>query len=106
MKKLQFLAKKIPSIPGLGGIKDASGTHIGYKMKDYFENLAMSDGEAKDFVADYRFDLLAGKRLIFVCSNIIIEYQHMGDTKAALIRVIDSKQRLKNVSLCEIEPSF
>ena len=42
--------------------------------------------------------------MIFVYSNKI-EYQHIGDTKAPLIRVIDSKQRLKNGNLCEIEPT-
>ena len=36
---------------------------------------------------------------------MLIEYQHIGDTKAPLIRIIDSKQRLKNGSLCEIEPT-
>ena len=64
----------------------------------------MSDGEAKAFVAHYPFDLLAGKHLIFVYSNVV-EYQHIGDTKAPLIRVIDSKKRLKNRSLCETEPT-
>ena len=73
-------------------------------MIDYFDNLAMIDGEAKAFVADYPFDLLAGKQLIFVYSNIT-KYQHNGDTKAPLTRVIDSNQRLKNGNLCEIEPT-
>ena len=73
-------------------------------MIDSFDNLALGDGETKAFVADYPFDLLAGKQLIYVYSNII-EYQHIGDTKAPLIRIIDSKQRLKNGSLCEIEPT-
>ena len=63
--------------------------------------LAMSDDEAKTFIADYPFDLLAVKQLIFVYS-VIIEYQHIGDTKTPLIRVIDSNQRLKNDSLFEI----
>ena len=29
----------------------------------------------------------------------------MGDPKAPLLRVIDSKQRLKNGSVCELEPT-
>ena len=45
-----------------------------------FDNSAMSDGEVKAFIADYYFDLLAGKQFIFVYSKII-EYQHIGDTK-------------------------
>ena len=45
----------------------------------------------------------AGKQIIFIYVNTI-EYQYLGDTKAPLIQVIDSKQRLKNGSPCEIEP--
>ena len=73
-------------------------------MIDSFDNLTLDDGESKAFVADYPFDLLAGKQLIFAYSNMI-EYQHIEETKAPLIRIIDSKQRLKNGSLCEIEPT-
>ena len=101
---ITFPDEEIPSILGFEGIKDGSGTHVGYKMIDSFDNLALGDGEAKAFVADYPIDLLEGKQLIFVYSNII-EYQHIGDPKAPLIRIIDSKQRLKNGSLCEIEPT-
>ena len=68
---ITFPDEEIPSILGFGGIKDGSGTHIGYKMIDTFDNLAMGDGEAKTFVADYPFDLLARKQLIFVYSNIL-----------------------------------
>ena len=73
-------------------------------MLDTFENLTMADDEEKTFVGDYPFDLSAGKQLIFNYVNII-EYQYVGDTKAPLIRVIDSKQRLKNGSPCDIEPT-
>ena len=76
-------------------------------MLDTFENLTMADGEEKTFVGDYPFDLSAGKQLIFIYINIIEyqEYQYVGDTKAPLIRVIGSKQRLKNGSPFEIEPT-
>ena len=63
----------------------------------------MADDEEKTFADEYPFDLSAGKQLIFIYVNII-EHQYVGDTKAPLIRVIDSKQRLKNGSPCEIEP--
>ena len=56
----------------------------------------------KKLVDDYPIDLSAGKKLIFIYVNII-EYQYVGDTEAPLIRVIDSKQHLKNGSPCEIE---
>ena len=100
---IYFRDNKIPSIQGFNGIHDGSGYHIGYKMLDTFENLTMADDEEKKF-GDYPFDLSAGKQLIFIYVNII-EYQYVGDTKAPLIRVIDSKQRLKNGSPCEIEPT-
>ena len=61
------------------------------------KNLTIADDEEKTFVGDYPFDLSAGKQLIFIYVNII-EYQNLGDTKAPLIRVIDSKQSLKNGS--------
>ena len=38
-------------------------------------------------------------------SRWLIDYQYVGDIKAPLIRVIESKQRLKNGSSCEIEPT-
>ena len=88
---------EIPSILNFNGIHDGSGYHIRYKMLDTFENLTMADDEEKTFVGDYPFDLSAGKQLIFNYVNII-EYQYVGDTKAPLIRVIGSKQRLKNGS--------
>ena len=101
---ITFPDNKFPSILGFNGTHDGSGYHIGYKMLDTFENLAMTEDEEKTFVGDYPFDLSAGKQLIFIYVNII-EYQYVGDTKAPLIRVIDSKQRLKNGSPCEIEPT-
>ena len=73
-------------------------------MLENFENLTMADDEEKTFAGDYPFDLSAGRQLTFIYVNIN-EYQYVGDTRAPLIRVIDSKQRLKNGSPCEIEPS-
>ena len=103
-ERITFPENKISSILGFNGIHDGSGYHIGYKMLDTFENLTMADDEEKTFAGDYPFDLSAVKQLIFIYVNII-EYQYVGDTKAPLIRVIDSKKRLKNGSPCEIEPT-
>ena len=73
-------------------------------MLETFENLTMADDEEKAFAGDYPFDLSAGKQLCFIHVNIV-EYQNVGDTKAPHIRVLDSKQRLKNGSPCETEPT-
>ena len=98
-----FPYNEILSILGFNGIHDGYGYHIGYKMLETFKNLTLADDKEKAFAGDYPFDLSAGKQLIFIYVNII-EYQYVGDTKAPLIRVIDSKQRLINGSPCEIEP--
>ena len=100
---ITFPDNEILSIIGFNGIHVGSGYHIGYKMLDTFENLTVADDEEKSFVGDYPFDLSSGKQLIFIYVNII-EYQYVGDTKAPLIRVIDSKQGLKNGSPFGIEP--
>ena len=83
---------------------DGFGFHIGYNMLDSFQMLSMSEEDLELYKGDYPFDLLAGKQLIFVYTDIV-EYQYAGDTKAPLIRVIDSKKRLTNGSPCEIEPT-
>ena len=101
---ITFSDKEIQSILGFEGIPDGSGFHIGYKMLYSFQMLSMTEEDLEPYKGDYPFDLLAGKQLIFVYTDIV-EYQYVGDTKAPLIRVIDSKQRLKNGSPCEIEPT-
>ena len=100
-KGITFSDKVTSRILGFGGIKGLSGTHLGCKTIDLFDNLTMSDGEAKSFVADYPFDLLAGKQLMIVC-KVIIEYQHIGGTKAPLIRFFNSRQCLKKVAFVKL----
>ena len=67
-------------------------------------NRLMKNDDTKAYYGDFPADLCAGKHLIFIYTDII-EYQHVGDAKAPLLRVIDSKQRLKNGSHCELEPT-
>ena len=97
---ITILDNEIPNILGFNGVHDWSCYHIGYKMLDNFENLNMAYYEEKTSAGDYPSDLSVGKQLIFIYLNII-EYQYVGDTKAPLIRAIDSKQRLKNGKPCE-----
>ena len=58
----------------------------------------------KAYYGEFPADLYAGKHLIIIYKNII-EYQNSGEAEAPLLRVIDSKQRLKNGSVCELEPT-
>ena len=94
-------SEEIRSIIGFEGIPDGNGIHIGYKMNPN-ENRLMKSDETKAYYEEFPADLCAGKHLIFIYTNII-EYQYVGDTKAPLLRVIDSKQRLKNGSVSELE---
>ena len=64
----------------------------------------MKSDETAAYYGEIPVDLCSGKHLIFIYTNII-EYQYVGDTKAPLLQVIDSKQRLKNGSVCKLEPT-
>ena len=100
---ITFLSKEIPSILGFEGVPDGNGIHIGYKMNTTADKLMKSD-ETNAYYGELPADLLAGKHLIFVYANII-EHQYMVDANAPLLRVIDSKQCLKNGSVCGVEPT-
>ena len=104
MRELHFPVKKSPaSFIGSEGIPNGNGFYIGYEMNPN-ENSLMKSDETKAYYGEFPADLCAGKLLIFIYTNII-EYQYVGDTKAPLLRVIDSKRRLKNGSVCELEPT-
>ena len=55
----------------------------------------MQKGDTKSFMGNFPADCCEGKHLISFNTNNF-EYQYVGDAKAALLQVIDSKQRLKN----------
>ena len=73
-------------------------------MNTATSNQLMKSYETKAYYGEFPADLGAGKHLIFIYTNII-EYQYVGDAKAPLLRVLYSKQRLKNGSVCELEPT-
>ena len=101
-KEITFPSEEIPSIVGFTGIPDGRGVHIGYKMVTVTSNTLMKSDETKAYFGEFPAVLCAEKHLIFIYTKII-EYQYVGDAKAPLLRVIDSKQRLKNGSVCELE---
>ena len=88
---------------GFTGIPDERGVHIGYKMGTATSNKLMKSDETKAYFGEFP-DLCTGKHLIFIYTNIF-EYQYVGDAKATLLRVINSNQRLKNGSVCELDPT-
>ena len=68
------------------------------------ENRLMKSDDTKAYYGEIPAELCAGKHPNFIDTNII-EYQYVCDTKVPLLRVIDSKQRLKNGSVFELEPA-
>ena len=100
---ITFASDEIPDIIGFKVVPGGRGIHIRYKM-DTIANKLMQKDDTKAFMGDFPADLCAGKYLIFIYANII-EYQYVGDAKAPLLRVMDSKQWLENVSVCELEPT-
>ena len=100
-EEITFPSEEIPSIFGFKGIPDGNVIHIGYKIIPNTNKFMKSD-DTKAYYGEFAADFCAGKHLIFIYTNII-EYQYVGDAKAPLLRVIDSKQRLKNGNVCELE---
>ena len=76
---------------------------LGTKWTQLMKKLMKKD-DTKAFMSAFPADLCAGNYLIFNYTNII-EYQYVVDAKATLLRVSDSEQRLKNVSVIELEPT-
>ena len=100
---ITFPSEEIPSIVGFTGLPDKHDVHIGYKVNTATSNKLMRSYETKAYYGEFPSDLCAEMLLIFICRNII-EHQYVGDARAPLFRVIDSKQRLKNGSVCDLEP--
>ena len=86
---LVFSSPQISSLFGLKGVRDGSGYHIGYKQG----SLKHITFTTQDLVSDYPVDVCAGTQLI------------VGDTKAALLRVIDTSCRVINGYACTIDPN-
>ena len=102
-EEITLPSEEIPRIICFEGIPNSNGNHIGCKMNPN-ENRLMKSDETKAYYGEFPADLCSEKHLIFIYTNII-EYQCVGDTKAPLLRVIDSKQCLKNGRVCELEPT-
>ena len=65
-------SQDIPSIIGFEGIPDGNEIHIGYKMSPNGNRLMKID-DAKAYYGEFLADICAGKHLIFIYTNRIIE---------------------------------
>ena len=98
---ITFPTPQIPSLLGFKGSQDGGlGFHIGFKSKPHLQLM----NNVNEHDSDYPFDLSAGIELKFIYLDII-DYQHVGHSKAPLLRIIDTKRRLKNGNMGIVEPS-
>lgn len=99
---ISFEDDQIPSILGFEGLRDLPGNfvHIGYKSDP--TAYAFSTVENKH-EGSYPIDLTCGSQLIFVYLDAI-EHQYLGDTRAPILRIIESERRLKNGGLTSVVP--
>ena len=95
-----FESLQTPSILGFKVIRDGTGYHIGYKESSHSNSTLTS----QNLISDYPVDISEGTQMMFIYLDII-SYQIMGDTKAPLLRVIDTNRRVKNGYVCSIEPN-
>ena len=75
---------------GFRGIPDGRCAHNGYKMGTVTTINLMKVDETNDYFGDFPTDLSAAEHHIIIYT-ITSEYQYVGDTKALLLRIIDSK---------------
>ena len=99
---LSFQDNEIPSILGFKGTPDPAHNgfvHIRYKTS--LENRA-PNSHNRHFVF-FPVDITCCSQLIVVYLDII-EYQHVGDSRASILKIIESERRLRNCSLNTIAP--
>ena len=99
---LLFQDEEIPSILGFKGTSDPAHNgfvHIGYQTN--FEN-GTPNTPNRNF-GIFPVDITCGSQLIFVIFDII-EYQHVGDSRAPILKIIESERRLRNGSLNTVAP--
>ena len=99
---LSFQDDEIPSILGFKGTPDPAHNgfvHIGYKTN--FRN--GTPNTLNRHFGIFPVDITCGSQLIFVYLDII-EYQHLGDSSAPILKIIESERRLRNGSLNTVAP--
>ena len=91
-----FEYKEVPSILGFKGKKDNS--HDGYIHIGYKSNKTLNRHQS-----DFPVDITCGSQLIFFYIDVI-ECQIIGDVRAPVIKIIESKRRLRNGSINTVTP--
>ena len=86
---ITFESPQIPSILGFKGLRDGTGYHIGYKESSHIHSTLTS----QNLISDYPVDISAGTQMMFIYLDIF-RYQIVDDTKAPLLRVIDTMRTI------------
>ena len=99
---ISFEDEQIPSVLGFDAPFDdfTNYRHIGFKSNTV---LFMQESVINEHTADHPVDITCGTQLLFVYADII-EYQYVGDTKAPILKIIDTERQLKNGSLVSTVP--
>ena len=96
---ITFESPQFPGILGFKGIRDGMGYHICYKEFSHINSTLTS----KNLISNYPVYISAGNQMMFIYLDII-HHQIVDDSKAPLLRVIDTNRRVKNGYVCSIEP--
>ena len=99
---LSLQDNEIPSILGFKGTPNPAHNgfvHIGYKTN--LENGAPNSPNRHFGI--FPVDITCGSQLIFVSLDII-EYQHVGDSRVPILKILESERRLRNGSLNTVAP--
>ena len=76
------------------------GLSIAFKSKP---RLQMTNN-VNEHDSDQPIDFFAGTELMYICLDII-DYQHFAHSKSPLLKIVETKKRLKNGNIGIVEPS-
>ena len=101
---ISFEDEQIPSILGfeLKTEDYTSYLNLGYMIDPILYSLASVPNK---HTGQHPVDITSGSQLIFVYLDII-DFQHVGDVKAPILKIIETVRRLKNGSLIANTPNY
>ena len=101
-ERLSFQVNEIRSILGFKETTDPS--HAGFVNIGYKTNIEKGTPNTPNrHFGSFPVDITCGSQLIFVYLDFI-EYRHVGDSRAPILKIIESERRLRNGSLNTVAP--
>ena len=99
-ESITFEGPQTSSFIDFKDIRVGMGYDIGYKESSHIHSTLTS----QNLISDYPVGISAWTQMMFIYYDII-HYQIVSDTKALLLRVIDTNRRVKNGYACITEPT-